>query len=249
MRRGLAPSRSAARRAIEASRVVVVGTPTPTPATLVAPDVPVRIEDGPGWASRAGEKLAGALDAFDVDPAGLRVLDVGASTGGFTDVLLRAGAASVVAVDVGYGQMITRLATDDRVTVVDRTNVRTADLDALGAPFDLVVADLSFISIALVAAQLARAGRDGTGYVVLVKPQFEVGRERVGRGGIVRDPDAHADAVASVADALEQAGIAPVAVAPSPIDGSRGNREFLLHGLHGGARRVTTTDIDGLVAP
>lgn len=247
MRRGLVESRAAARRAIEEARVVVTGTPTPSPATLVGPDVPVRIEDGDGWASRAGAKLDGALDVFEVDVTGAAALDVGASTGGFTDVLLARGAASVVAVDVGYGQLVWRLATDPRVRVVDRTNMRIADPEALGAPFDVVVVDVSFISIRLLADQLARCGRPGTEYVVLVKPQFEVGREKVGKGGIVRDPEVHLDALRSAADALDAAGLGPLAVTASAIVGAQGNREFLLHARLGAARTLRDVPLEEVV--
>lgn len=172
---------------------------------------------------------------------------MGASTGGFTDVLLTRGASSVVAVDVGYGQLIWRLATDPRVRVVDRTNMRTADPDALGAPFDVVVVDVSFISVRLLADQLARCGRPGTEYVVLVKPQFEVGRDQVGKGGIVRDPAAHLGAIRSVVDALAAAGIGPIAAVPSSIEGTHGNREFLVHGRLGEARRLDDEDLEAVV--
>lgn len=217
---------------------MVTGTPTPSPATLVGPDVPLRVEEGRPWASRAGEKLEAALDTFGIDVTAAAALDVGASTGGFTDVLLSRGVSSVVAVDVGYGQLVWRLATDPRVEVVDRTNMRTADPASLGAPFDVVVVDVSFISVRLLAEQLARCGRVDTEYVVLVKPQFEVGREQVGRGGIVRDPEAHLGAIESVADALDAVGIGPLAVTRSPIEGTRGNREFLLHARSGATRSL-----------
>lgn len=238
MRRGLARSRTEAQRLIEGGSVVVAGRPTPKAATLVAGDEPIEVGSGDSWASRAGDKLAAALDRFGIDPAGRRALDVGASTGGFTDVLLEHGAASVVAVDVGYGQLLTRLANDERVEVVDRTNFRTVDVAELGAPFELVAMDVSFISAASLAGKLRECGTVGTDYVVLVKPQFEVGRERVGRGGIVRDPQDHRDAISTVAGALSKSGIAPIGSMPSPILGSKGNREFLLHG------RIGATDVD-----
>ena len=234
MRRGLADTRSAAHDAIVDGRVVVAGRPTAKPATMVAPDEPIEFAAaGPGWASRAGAKLDAALDRFDLDVAGAMALDVGASTGGFTDVLLRRDAARVVAVDVGYGQLVWRLQTDHRVVVVDRTNFRTADPTRLGAPFDVVVMDVSFITASLLAPALAAAGRTGTDYVVLVKPQFEVGKDRVGSGGIVRDPNAHRDAVQAVTTALRDAGIGVLAAMASPITGAKGNREFLVHGRLG----------------
>ena len=238
MRRGLVETRTAAQRAIAEARVIVTGTPTPSAATMIGPDVPVRLESGPSWASRAGEKLARALDVFGIDVSEATALDVGASTGGFTDVLLSKGAASVVAVDVGYGQMVWRLATDDRVRVIDRTNFRVVDPAEIGGPFDVVTVDVSFISVGLLAANLATSGRAGTNYVVLVKPQFEVGRTSVGKGGIVRDPAAHLSALQQVAAALDAVGIGPQAAAPSPIEGTHGNREFLLHGIHGAERTL-----------
>lgn len=218
---------------IEVGSVVVTGHPTPKAATLVSRDEAIEVGSGASWASRAGDKLDAALDHFAIAVAGRRALDVGASTGGFTDVLLTRGAVSVVAVDVGYGQLISRLATDPRVTVIDRTNFRTVDPATLGAPFDIVTMDVSFISAASLAPRLGECGEGGTDYVVLVKPQFEVGRERVGRGGIVRDPAAHRDAVAAVIEALTAAGISPMSALPSPVLGGKGNREFLVHGRIG----------------
>jgi len=236
VRRGLADTRTAARDAIVGGKVVVGGRATAKPATLVAPDEPIEVAGSQAaWASRAGHKLAAALDRFGLDVSAANALDVGASTGGFTDVLLTRGAARVVALDVGYGQLLWRLRTDPRVVVVDRTNFRTADPAALGAPFDAVVVDVSFIGLSLVAPNLARAGRPGTDYVVLVKPQFEVGRSRVGAGGVVRDPQAHRDAVRTVAAALANAGIGVQGAMPSPISGAKGNREFLVHGRLGAA--------------
>jgi len=199
----------------------------------VSADEAITVEAGDAWASRAGEKLDAALGRFGIPVDGRRALDVGASTGGFTDVLLARGAREVVALDVGYGQLVSRVANDPKVTVVDRTNFRLIDPAAIGAPFDLVTMDVSFISATSLTAQLAACGRDGTDYVVLVKPQFEVGRERIGRGGIVRDPAAHRDAVAVVVDALAAHSLAPIGAMPSPIVGSQGNREFLVHARFG----------------
>jgi 23S rRNA (cytidine1920-2'-O)/16S rRNA (cytidine1409-2'-O)-methyltransferase len=226
----MAPSRAAARRAIEESRVMVVGIPTPKPATLVDDRARVQIVAvEPDWASRAGLKLSGALDAFGVEVAGRSALDVGASTGGFTDVMLRRGAVCVTAVDVGYGQLVWRLRTDPRVRVFDRTNFRTVDPADLGAPFGVVAVDVSFISVSLLAGSLSAAGATGTDYLVLVKPQFEAGRASVGKGGIVRDPAAHAAAIRAAADALHSAGLAPLGVCRSPVPGTKGNAEFFLH--------------------
>lgn len=237
VRRGFAHSRTEAQRLIEAGGVAVGGNTAARPATLVAPGDAIEIAPGDRWASRAGEKLAAALECFEVDATGRHCLDVGASTGGFTDVLLARGALTVTAVDVGYGQLVWRLRTDPRVRVHDRTNFRTADPAALGAPFDLVVADVSFISLTLLGDALAAAGRPGTDFVALVKPQFEVGRELVGPGGIVRDPAARRGAVRRVADAFAAAGLGPQAVIASPILGTKGNQEFLLHAVSGAPRR------------
>ncbi len=198
---------------------------------MVAPDEPLSVEGPPPpFVSRAGVKLDGALDSFGVPIAGRDAIDVGASTGGFSDCLLQRGATSVVALDVGYGQLHHRIRSDDRVTVVERTNIRHANPVALGAPFGVVVADLSFISLALVAPQMAGLGNGDTDWVLLVKPQFEVGRELVGKGGIVRDPDVHLVAIEQAMDALGDAGIGVVGLVGSTIRGTEGNREFLVHG-------------------
>lgn len=248
MRRGLLPSRAAAQRAIGEGRVRVLGLPAQRAATLVDEQTSLTlVEDTPRWASRGGEKLSGALPAFGLNPAERRCLDVGASTGGFTDVLLAGGAASVAAVDVGYGQLDWRVRRDPRVSVFDRTNFRTADPAALGAPFDLITVDVSFISVSLLTANLAACGRLHTDYVVLVKPQFEVGREQVGRGGLVTDPRLHAAAIRQVADALQTDGIGPLAVCASPITGATGNREFFLHGSRGAPARLRPDLVDEVV--
>ncbi len=225
---------------IEAGLVRVRGNPAPKPSTLVAPEDPVSV-DAPAarFVSRAGAKLEDALEAFEVPVAGRRAIDVGASTGGFSDCLLQRGVAEVVAVDVGYGQMHNRIRIDERVTVVERTNIRHADPKALGAPFDLVVADLSFISLALVAPQLASLGSSTSDWILLVKPQFEVGKELVGKGGIVRDPEAHVLAIEQASNALASSGIGLVGLVISPITGTEGNREFLIHG------RIAERTVDG----
>jgi len=206
------------------------------PSTLVTESAAINlVTDQPKWASRGALKLAHALTEFGLDPTRKRALDVGASTGGFTDVLLDAGASTVTAIDVGYGQMIWRLSQDPRVTVVDRTNFRTVDPTLLGEPFTFVVVDVSFISVRLIASQLAVVGAPDADYVVLVKPQFEVGRKSVGRGGIVTDPTAQARAIGGVAEALACHDIGALRVAASPITGSKGNREFLVHARRGTA--------------
>jgi len=188
---------------------------------------------------RGGEKLAAAVEAFGISAADRACLDVGASTGGFTDVLLDGGAGSVTALDVGYGQLIWRLRQDLRVTVVDRTNFRNVDVDALGVPFGIVVVDVSFISVSLLASQLAACGDDDTDYIILVKPQFEVGKGQVGKGGIVTDPALHRLTVETVAAAMDGVGIGALAVIRSPIHGAKGNTEFLVHLRRGPSRSLS----------
>jgi len=246
--RGIASSRDEAKRFIEAGSITVDGSSLVKPSTLVAPSAAIdHAGDAPRWASRGAFKLAHALAEFGLEPTGCRCLDIGASTGGFTDVLLAGGAESVTAVDVGYGQMIWRLSQDPRITVIDRTNFRTIDLGALGDPFELIVVDVSFISVRLLAQNLAAVGTESADYVVLVKPQFEVGRGKVGRGGIVTDHAAHADAIRTVAAGLATGGLGAVGLTASPITGSKGNREFLLHLVHGVDPALTPTAIDRAV--
>ena len=178
--------------------------------------------------SRAGGKLQHALERFAIDVTGRRAIDVGASTGGFTDCLLQGGAVSVCAVDVGYGQLHWSLRTDERVLVVERTNIRTAEAAEFGAPFEVVVADLSFISLATVAPQLAVLGSVGGDWVLLVKPQFEVGKDDVGAGGIVREPSLWSHAVSTVNEALGAHGLHVHGIDVSPVVGTKGNREFVV---------------------
>jgi len=235
VRRGLARSRAQAGELVGAGRVHVAGRTATKAATQVDPAAAIVVRpdprDGPGYVSRGARKLAGALDVFSasgLEVTGRRCLDAGASTGGFTDVLLRRGAAHVVAVDVGYGQLAWVLQTDPRVTVVDRMNVRELTLQALGEPVDLVVADLSFISLCRVLGPLHAVTRPGGDLVVMVKPQFEVGRERLGAGGVVRDPASRADAVRQVAAAALDDGLGCRAVTASPLPGPSGNVEYFL---------------------
>jgi len=236
VRRGLAPSRERAADMIAAGQVRVTGQRATKAATLVeasAPIVLVTPEDDPGYASRGAHKLAGALRDFAARGAappveGRRCLDAGASTGGFTDVLLRAGAASVLAVDVGYGQLAWRLRTDPRVTVIERTNIRYLRPGELGPPVDLVVGDLSFISLRLVLPALRGLAEPEADFVLLVKPQFEVGRDALGRGGVVRDPDARAGAVRAVAAAASGLGLGVRSVVASRLPGPAGNVEFVV---------------------
>ncbi len=231
VRRGLAHSRAEASELVTAGRVSVAGRQAEKPATAVAPDDPLVVSAVPGeqsYVSRGGYKLAGALDALGVPVAGRRCLDAGASTGGFTDVLLGRGAASVSCVDVGYGQLAWRLRTDPRVRVLDRTNVRDLAPGLVGAPVDLVVADLSFISLTLVLPALVAVMSQRADLLPMVKPQFEVGRDRVGPGGVVRDPALRAAAVARVATAAARLGLGVSGVTASPLPGPAGNVEFFL---------------------
>jgi 23S rRNA (cytidine1920-2'-O)/16S rRNA (cytidine1409-2'-O)-methyltransferase len=195
----------------------------------VAPEEPIQLAgEPPRFVSRGGEKLAAALDRFAVTVRGLRVLDAGASTGGFTDCLLQAGVAHVHAVDVGRGQLAWRLRDDPRVTVRERTNVRHLEPEALGGPVDVTVADLSFISLLTVAPALRRCTKSDGALVLLVKPQFEAGRARVGKGGIVRDRAVHRAVLREVRDGLRDAGLHVVDVMVSPLHGPDGNVEFLV---------------------
>ncbi|MDI5942438.1 MULTISPECIES: TlyA family RNA methyltransferase [Micromonospora] len=234
VRRGLARSREQAAALVEAGRVQLRGVPARKAAALVDPADPLLVtgaDPTSEYVSRGGHKLAGALAAFTPDGlrvAGRRCLDAGASTGGFTDVLLRADAAEVVAVDVGYGQLAWALRTDDRVRVFERTNVRTLTPEAIGGEVDLTVADLSFISLRLVLPALAACTRGDGDLALMVKPQFEVGRERVGAGGVVRDPALRAEAVLDVSAAAAQLGLGLAGVTASPLPGPSGNVEFFV---------------------
>jgi 23S rRNA (cytidine1920-2'-O)/16S rRNA (cytidine1409-2'-O)-methyltransferase len=231
--RGLAASRERARALILAGRVRVggvaiakAGHPTAADAevTLVEPDHP--------YVSRGGLKLAHALETFGIDPTGRTAIDVGASTGGFTDVLLRRGVAHVVALDVGHGQLDWKIRTDPRVTVLERVNARTLTADRLPPgerSFDLAVMDVSFISVRQVLPAVVPLLGPGADLVVLVKPQFEAGREEVGKGGLVRDPAVHARVIDEVTAAASALGWSAVTTTESPITGTEGNREFLLH--------------------
>ncbi|MEX2204190.1 MAG: TlyA family RNA methyltransferase [Actinomycetota bacterium] len=232
VRRGLFVSRSAAQSAVREGLVLVSGSPAEKPSTLVDPADPLElVAPARRFVSRGGDKLSAALDRFGVDPAGRRALDAGASTGGFTDCLLQRGVAHVVALDVGYGQLAWSLRTDERVSVLERTNVR--ELTAAHLPYapDLVVADLSFISLRLAAPALARVAEPGSDFVVLVKPQFEAGPDQVGRGGVVRDPAVWRRVVGDVAASFAHAGLSPRGAMASPLAGPAGNVEFLLHAV------------------
>ncbi len=236
VRRGLARSREQAAELVAAGRVEVRGTVASKVAAMVDTADPVVVrgaDPADEYVSRGGHKLAGALAAFGAGPAALavegrRCLDAGASTGGFTDVLLRAGAREVVAVDVGYGQLAWRVRQDPRVRVHERTNVRTLMADQIGGACDLIVADLSFISLRLVLDALAGCLAPGGDLLPMVKPQFEVGKDRVGPGGVVRDPALRADAVLDVATYAARLGLGVAGVVASPLPGPSGNVEFFL---------------------
>jgi 23S rRNA (cytidine1920-2'-O)/16S rRNA (cytidine1409-2'-O)-methyltransferase len=235
VRRGLARSREQAAELVEAGLVTVSGQRAAKPATQVAADAPIAIIEtsGPGYVSRGGHKLAGALAAWgeDLRVEGRWCLDAGASTGGFTDVLLRAGAGHVVAVDVGYGQLAWSLRTDPRVTVLDRVNVRELKPEQValdGRAPDLVVADLSFISLTLVLRALADCATPDAEFVLMVKPQFEVGKDRVGAGGVVRDTTARSDAIRTVCLAAGQLGLGVRGITASPLPGPAGNVEYFV---------------------
>jgi 23S rRNA (cytidine1920-2'-O)/16S rRNA (cytidine1409-2'-O)-methyltransferase len=224
--RGLAESRAQAQALVLAG--LVPGHDKP--GTQVDEAAPLEVDSPPRFVSRGGEKLAHALDELGVDPAGRDALDVGASTGGFTDVLLQRGARRVIALDVGYGQLHPRLRDDPRVTVLERTNVR--ELPELPFDPDLVVADVSFISLRKALPPALAVARPGWEALVLVKPQFEAGRADVGKGGVVRDPAVHARVLREVAEAALAWDAQPVAAVDSGLPGPKGNREFFLHLVH-----------------
>ncbi|MBL1115823.1 TlyA family RNA methyltransferase [Streptomyces sp. 110] len=275
VRRKLARSREHASQLIAAGRVTVGGTMATKPATQVetsAAVVVIEDDSDPDYVSRGGHKLAGALYAFSEeyrkgagagqDPgvrpaagagtglqvAGRRALDAGASTGGFTDVLLRAGAAEVLAVDVGYGQLAWSLQSDERVSVYDRTNVRELTLERIGGkPVDLVVGDLSFIPLGLVLPALVRCAAPDADLVLMVKPQFEVGKERLGSGGVVRSAELRAEAVRTVAGRAADLGLGVLGVTASPLPGPSGNVEYFLW-MRAGAPALDPADVDRAVA-
>jgi 23S rRNA (cytidine1920-2'-O)/16S rRNA (cytidine1409-2'-O)-methyltransferase len=249
VRRELARSREQASDLIEARSVLVNGIPASKPATMVDAQTSIKLQGKrDDFVSRGGHKLAGALDAFaGVVVEGKRCLDAGASTGGFTDVLLRRGAEKVVAVDVGYGQLAWELRQDPRVVIHDRTNIRHLTGDVIGDPIDLVVADLSFISLTLVLPALAAVSKSEADFVVMVKPQFEVGREKLGAGGVVRDPALRKAAVIEVADSAYDVGLGTLGIAASPLPGPAGNVEYFLW-LRRGAVEINHEALDQAIA-
>ncbi len=225
--RGLATSRERAQTMVRAGLVRVAGVPTDQPDRLITADQAIEVAGTTAYVSRGGDKLAAALDAFAIDPTGRACLDVGASTGGFTDLLLQRGAARVIAVDVGYGQLDFRLRQDPRVIVLERINIR--HLDRLPVPADLAVIDVSFISLRLVLPRVRALLSPPGDIVALVKPQFEVGKGAVGKGGVVRDPEQHARVISELSHFAEENGYTVAGQVPSPILGAKGNREFLLY--------------------
>lgn len=265
VRRGLASSRERAAQLIAEGRVKVAGAVASKPATGVTTDVAIVVkegENGPDYVSRGAHKLVGALAAFvplGLQVEGRRALDAGASTGGFTDVLLRSGVAEVVAVDVGYGQLHWSLQQHEKVVVHDRTNVRTLTTADIGGPVDLVVGDLSFISLTLVLDALLGVTQPEGDLALMVKPQFEVGKDRLGKGGVVRDPELWVETVLGVAHAAAERGWGARAVTVSPLPGPSGNVEFFLWLRHGPATiddeslavivRRGTSDPDERVTP
>lgn len=249
VRRHLADSREDAQDLIASGRVLVNGAPTYKASRQVDPADNVLITGEPArFVSRGGDKLQAALDHFGIDVLARRVLDVGASTGGFTDCLLQNGARHVVALDVGHGQLHPRIRSDERVSVIEGLNIRAYDPERIGADFDLVVADLSFISLTVVAPVLVAACKIGGDLVVLVKPQFEVGRREVSRGkGVITDPRLHQESCRRVAEALVDLGAEVRGSLPSPILGGRGNREFLLWAtVRGRLPVVSASEPEGL---
>ena len=249
VRRGMAGSRDEALALVASGRVLVGGTGVDGPGRLVAPDEAIAVERPRGrYVSRGGDKLAGALDALGVDPAGRRCLDAGAATGGFTDVLLARGATHVVAVDVAYGELAWRLREDPRVTVLERVNVRTLAPEELPYRPELVVADLSFISLRLVVGTLVALAAPGADLVLLVKPQFEARPAEVEEGGVVRDPHVWRRVLEEVSGSAGSAGAGTVRAVPSPLRGPAGNVEFFLHARVGAAPSSVAEDLAAVIA-
>jgi len=240
-------TRSQARAVILAGKVRVDDEPSTKPGTTVRLGATVIVEEPPRYVSRGGDKMAGALASFALDPTGMDVLDVGASTGGFTDALLQAGAKHVTALDVGYGQIAWRIRTDERVTVIERTNFRTVKDDAFPDGFDLVVIDASFISLRALLATAAAQLRPGATIVALVKPQFEAGRERLGSGGVVRDAATHRAVLGEVREVARHASLVVIDAALSPLKGPSGNVEFFYRIARAGDE-VGDDRLDALVA-
>ena len=245
VRRELARSREQAADLIESRSVLVNGIPATKPATQVDAQTSIVLAGKrDDFVSRGGHKLAGALDVFtEVVIDGKVCLDAGASTGGFTDVLLRKGARKVIAVDVGYGQLAWELRSNEKVVILDRTNIRHLTGEMVGDDVDIVVADLSFISLSLVLPALAAVSKSSADFLLMVKPQFEVGRERLGAGGVVRDPALRRSAVLDVAQSAYDVGLGTMGIAASPLPGPAGNVEYFLW-LRRGAPAISETELD-----
>jgi 23S rRNA (cytidine1920-2'-O)/16S rRNA (cytidine1409-2'-O)-methyltransferase len=247
--RGHAASKSEAQAIIMAGLVTVDGRPAEKPGRRVVSGMAVRVlRRDVQYASRGGVKLAHALAAFEIDVHGKVAVDLGASTGGFTDCLLRAGASRVYAVDVGRGQLAWGLRTDPRVVCLEGVNARYLTVDQVGGPCDLVTADLAFISLRLVWRAIAGILSPDGSVVALVKPQFEAGREKVGRGGVVRDAAVHREVLAAVLEAARASGLLPLGVTPSPLAGPAGNLEFLAYLRRGAGEGLAPQGLDLAVA-
>ena len=240
VRQGLVENRSHAQEMIKAGRVTVDGAPADKASRMVAPSQSLQVAgDPPRYVSRGGLKLESALEHFNLDIQGLKVVDVGSSTGGFTDCLLQHGASSVVALDVGRGQLHHRLLTDERVNVHERTNIRHVDPTEIGAPFDLLVADLSFISLTLILINLLDLVNDGSSLLLLVKPQFEAGKRQVDEGkGVVKDPRIWSEVLNEIEMSVRANKAAIIEGMVSPITGAEGNVEFLMHVIKGSETQV-----------
>ncbi|WKD61114.1 16S/23S rRNA (cytidine-2'-O)-methyltransferase TlyA [Corynebacterium ciconiae DSM 44920] len=254
VKRKIARSREHAQQMIRDKRVVVAGMLATKPATQVTGDVSIKVQEAESdrWASRGAHKLLSALEAFRPEELSLKdatIIDAGASTGGFTDVCLRQGAAKVHAVDVGYGQLVWRLQNEDRVHVLDRTNIRHLTPEMLGGQADMMVGDLSFISLRLVLPAIVECLRDGAQLLPMVKPQFEVGKERIGAGGVVRSPQLRHEVVREVIDSAAELGLSVRGVVASGLPGPSGNVEYFLWLVKdGGVSQPEPTRIDAMVA-
>ena len=241
--RGLYDSRSRAAAAVMAGVVSVGGEPARKPGQMVAEDEEITVERGPEFVSRGGVKLSNALDALGVEVEGRHALDVGASTGGFTDVLLQRGAAAVVALDVAYGELHWRLRQDPRVTVIERTNARSLEAEALPYRPDLIVADVSFISLTKVLPAVLGTAARRFDCLAMVKPQFEAGRDRVGKGGVVRDAETRVETLVTVAESARADGASVMGFAPSGLPGPSGNLETFVWLAEGG-REGSVDDVE-----
>ena len=245
--RGLVPTRAKAQGVILAGEVLVDGQMVDKPGTRIADDAAIVLKEKMPYVGRGGFKLAGALESFAISVTDRICADVGACTGGFTDVLLQQGAARVFAIDVGYGQLHWKLRQDDRVTVLERTNARY--LESLPQPVSFVCIDVSFISLKLILPAVQQWLTDGAEIVALIKPQFEAGRKQVGKGGIVKDPQVHTAVLHELLNWCRTAGLSPVGLIRSPVTGSDGNVEFLVHLRPGAAGGVTEEDVTAVVTP